>query len=342
MNISLSTIRSGGDIEMEQAMAAKPKSGLPRKIIRVAMRPGKGVILVAFFVLCTALAVNAAVAADQQTFATPEEAAKTLIEAAKNYDTAALLAIFGPGSEQLVSSGDAVSDKAGAERFAAKAAEMMRLDETSAGREVLSIGPDNWPFPIPIVKKGDSWVFDTEAGAQEILDRRVGGNELNTIDVLHAYVEAQRMYASQDRDGSGVLKFARKLGSSEGKHDGLYWPASSTEDVSPLGPLVAEAVAEGYTRQQSGPIPYHGYYFRILTAQGKHAPGGAYSYIINGNMIAGFAMIAFPANYGASGVMTFMVNQQGIVYQKDLGLKTKELAEATKSYDPDSTWKKAE
>lgn len=323
-------------------MMTKPtreRSPLP---VRPPMRPAIGVLLAILFAIGAALPLGIALAADQQTFASPQDAVKALIEAAKNYDTAALEAIFGPGSEDLVSSGDPVSDKTGAEHFAAKATEAMRIDETSDGHDVLSVGPDNWPFPIPIVKKGDSWVFDTEAGMQEILDRRVGANELDTIDVCHAYVDAQRQYASEDRDGSGVLKFAQRMGSSPGKHDGLYWAVSGSEEVSPFGPLVAEAQAEGYTKQESGPAPYHGYYFRILTAQGKNAPGGAYSYIINGNMIAGFAMIAYPAQYGSSGVMTFIVNQQGIVYQKDLGPKTDELAKAIKRYNPDSTWQKAE
>jgi Protein of unknown function (DUF2950) len=327
--------------EMEQAMMTRPASGDREQ--RPASTPrttAAAFLTAALFVLG---ATGGAMAADQQTFASPEEAAKALIAAARNDDTQALLSILGPDSEQLVQSGDDVADKAAATAFAAKAEKMMRIDQGDDGKEVLTIGNDAWPFPIPIVKKGDAWAFDTDAGLQEILNRRIGANELDTIDVCHAYVDAQRQYASADRDDSGVLKFAQRFASSEGKHDGLYWPANNNEEASPFGPLVADAVAEGYSGQKTtGPQPYHGYLYRILTAQGQHAPGGAYSYIINGNMIAGFAMIAYPARYGGSGVMTFIVNQQGIVYQKDLGTKTAQLANAIKRYDPDSSWQKAE
>jgi hypothetical protein len=189
------------------------------------------------------------------------------------------------------------------------------------------------------VKQGDGWIFDSATGRQEILNRRIGANELDTIDVCRAYVAAQREFASEDRDGTGVFKFAQKFISAQGKHDGLYWPIADGEPASPLGPLVADAVAEGYNKKG---VPYHGYYYRILTGQGKNAPGGAYSYIINGNMIAGFALVAFPADYGNSGVMTFIVNQQGVVFQKDLGPKTANLAKAMKIYNPDPSWQRVE
>jgi hypothetical protein len=250
------------------------------------------------------------------------------------------LAILGPGAKDIVSSGDEVQDREAGQQFTARAQQIMRLDQAADGVEIMSIGPDNWPFPIPIVKKGDVWVFDTDAGRQEILNRRVGTNELDTIEVCRAYVVAQREFAAQDRDGSGVLKYAERFISSAGKHDGLYWPASGSEEASPFGPLVADAVAEGYKNKKGA--PFHGYFYRILTAQGQDAPGGAYSYLINGNMIAGFALVAYPAQYGSSGVMTFIVNQQGVVYQKDLGPKTAEIAEGMKLYDPDPSWQRAE
>jgi Protein of unknown function (DUF2950) len=278
-------------------------------------------------------------AAEQKVFAAPDEAAKALVDAASRDDKQAMLAILGPDAAEIVSSGDEVADKAAAARFANSARQSLRLDQTAEGTEVMSIGSDDWPFPIPIVKKDNGWAFDTLAGKQEILNRRIGADELDAIEVCRAYVQAQREYASQDRDGSAVQKFAQRFVSSAGKHDGLYWPAAAGEEPSPFGPLVADAVAEGYNKKGA---PYRGYYYRILKAQGADAPGGAYSYIINGNMIAGFAMVAYPAEYGNSGVMTFIVNQQGIVYQRDLGLRTAELARAMKLYDPDSSWQRAD
>jgi hypothetical protein len=300
----------------------------------------RGHLLLVLLALGAAQAGLAA-AAEQKTFASPEAAAKALVEATRNDDVAEMLAILGPDAQDIVSSGDPVQDKAAAARFAA-AAQQMRLDPSGDGEETLSVGGDNWPFPIPIVKRGDAWLFDTAAGEQEILNRRIGRNELNTIDVCRAFVEAQRQYAGQDRDGSGVLKFAQKFLSSLGKHDGLYWPAATGQETSPMGPLVADAVAKGYTVASGEPTPYNGYFYKMLTRQGPHAPGGAYDYVINGNMIAGFAMVAYPAHYGSSGVMTFIVNQQGIVYQKDLGPNTMALVKAMARYDPDSSWQRAD
>ena len=193
-------------------------------------------------------------------------------------------------------------------------------------------------------KEGETWRFDTAAGKEELLNRRIGKNELNAIQLCHAYVEAQREYASQDWDGDGVLEYAQRIVSTKGKWDGLYWEAAEDEVKSPLGPLVAKAVLEGYTPKGPGDkrAPYHGYYYKILKAQGKNAPGGAYSYIINGHMVAGFALVAYPAEYGSSGIITFTVNQRGIVYQKDLGKKTREIAEAMNTFDPDKTWQKVD
>lgn len=217
---------------------------------------------------------------------------------------------------------------------------LVRVSDT---RVILEVGDDLWPFPVPIVKKDGGWFFDTDAGKDELLSRRVGKNELGTLSAMRACVDAQREYASDDRDGDGVLEYAQRLVSSAGKQDGLYWPRAFDSDESPLGPLMAFAQAEGYSPElrevkevERG--PYHGYYFKILTRQGKHAPGGTYGYIINGNMIAGFAMVAWPAEYGTSGVMTFIVNQQGRVYQKDLGPKTARLASKMKLYDPEPSW----
>jgi hypothetical protein len=207
---------------------------------------------------------------------------------------------------------------------------------------VLEIGTNAWPFPVPIVKNDGKWFFDTVAGREEILNRRIGSNELATLQVMRACVEAEREYASQDRDGNGVLKYAQRFISHPGTRDGLYWPTESDGEISPLGPLVAEAQSEGYGLQsregKARPQPYHGYFFKILTRQGKHAPGGKYDYVINGNMIGGFALVAWPAEYGRSGIMTFIVNQQGLIYQKDLGPKTSKLAPDMKRYDLDPGW----
>jgi hypothetical protein len=281
--------------------------------------------------------------AHQTMFASPDEAAKALIDAADKGDTDALMAIFGPQGSDLVSSGDPVADKSGRERFVASAKQATRLEKVGDDKVILNIGRDDWPLPIPIVRGTGGWYFDTAAGEEEIINRRIGRNELGAIDVCRAYVAAQREYASKDHDGSGVLKFAQRVNSSPNRKDGLYWPAAADgSDLSPLGPLVADAIKEGYTKQEGARTPYHGYYFKILRAQGKAAPGGDYEYVINGNMIAGFALVAWPASYGASGVMTFIVNQQGIVYQKDLGEKTDEVASVMTRYDPDATWQKVE
>jgi hypothetical protein len=211
----------------------------------------------------------------------------------------------------------------------------------------LEIGADGWPFPIPLVKQDGQWFFDTAAGAEEILNRRIGMDEIGAINVCHSYVDAQREYASQDRMGDGVLAYAQFLRSTPGTHDGLFWPTNQPgEELSPLGPLIAQARVDGYHRTakmlNDEQAPYHGYYFKILTRQGKHAPGDKYNYIINGRMIGGFALVAWPAEWGNTGVMTFIVNQQGNVYQKNLGIKTAKIAKAITTYDPDDTWTPAQ
>ncbi len=289
----------------------------------------------------TALAASSPKA--QKSFGSPEDAVKSLVAAVRNNENTELAAILGPGSKAIVSSGDPVADQAGRERFVKLYDEKNAIEGAGTGKAVLSIGSEDYPFPIPVVRKGNVWLFDTKAGKEELLNRRIGRNELEVIDVLHAYVEAQRDYASKDRDGNGVLAFARKIRSTPGKKDGLYWEAKEGEEESPFGPLAAEAAREGYVKSKSGnPAPYHGYLFRILQAQGKNADGGAFDYVVNGRMVLGFAMIAYPAQYEASGVMTFIVNQNGVVYQKDLGKNTGKVATAMKRYDPDKSWKKVE
>jgi len=283
----------------------------------------------------------AATPTKQKTFASPEEAVNAAVTAAKNNDDKELLAIFGAQAKDLLFSGDAVADKQRRERFMAAYTEKNSIVSEGESR-IVTVGKDGWPFPIPLVKKGDSWVFDTDKGREEILNRRIGTNELNAIQVVLTYVDVQREYAMKDRDGDKILEYARRFRSQPGKKDGLYWEAKSGEEQSPLGPLFAKAQAAGYTAQGSGggqtAAPYYGYYYKILESQGKDAPGGAYSYVVNGNMIGGFALVAFPAEYGNSGMMTFIVNYDGKVFQKNLGANTRAIAQAMKDYNPDATW----
>jgi len=273
------------------------------------------------------------------TFANPEEASQALAKAAGTRDRDAVRTIFGLATDEMVAA-DPVQAANDLEKFADAFLVAHQLTNKTDTVIILEVGKDNWPFPIPLVKQGDRWYFDTDAGKDEILTRRIGRDELQTLDTVRAYVDAQREYASRDRNGSQVLQYAQKFASTSGKKDGLYWPEELDGEVSPLGPLVAEAQEEGYSKKDRvGPVPYHGYFFKILTRQGSRAPGGRYNYIINGNMIAGFALVAWPAQYGESGIMTFIVNQQGRVYQKDLGPKTGKLAADMKEYNPDPTWR---
>jgi len=282
--------------------------------------------------------------AQQKRFKSPEEAVKSLTDALRSNNTKELLAIFGPAGKEIISSGDKVADQAVGERFVKDYEEMNKLEKETDKKVTLVIGNREWPFPIPIVKKGETWVFDTMAGKEEILNRRIGRNELNTIQTCLAIVDAQREYAMKDRDSDKLLEYAQRFRSTPGKKDGLYWEAKEGEQQSPLGPLAARAVQEGYKGRKPGdnPAPYHGYFYRILKAQGKNAPGGAYDYVVRGKMIGGFALVAYPAEYGASGIMTFIVNYDGVVYQKDLGKETGKIAIAMTKYDPDKTWKKVE
>ena len=276
-------------------------------------------------------------------FTSPEEAVKALVEACRQNDTQGLLALFGPEGKDIVSSGDEVADKTQLSKFVEDYEAKHRLEQGTPGTAILYAGKEDWPLPVPIVKKGEKWYFDAAAGKEEILNRRIGRNELSVIEVMHAYVDAQREYATRkDRGGDTLAEFAQKFRSSEGKKDGLYWPAKEGEEMSPLGPFAAQAVSEGYGGKKEAPRPYHGYYYKILKAQGKNAPGGEYDYVVNGKMILGFALVAWPAEYDNSGIMTFIVNQDDRVYQKDLGPDTEKTASALEKYDPDQSWKKAE
>ena len=272
------------------------------------------------------------------TYASPEDAAQALATAAGAKDREAVRALFGLATDELVAA-DPVQAANDLEKFVEAFQAKHQLTPQSDTVVVLEIGQRDWPFPIPLVKQDGRWYFDTNAGKQEVLNRRIGRNELATLETVRAYVDAQREYASRDRNGDEVLQYAQKFTSTPGQKDGLYWSPDLDGEISPLGPLVAEARGEGYRRKgKDEPVPYHGYFFKILTRQGRHAPGGRYDYIINGKMIAGFALVAWPAQHGESGVMTFIVNQQGRVYQKDLGPKTGTLAAAMKEYDPAPGW----
>jgi hypothetical protein len=278
----------------------------------------------------------------QKTFASGDEAAQALFVAAQSGDKAALLEIFGSAGSQIISSGDEVQDKKAGDQFVSRYQQMHRLGREPDGTTTLYIGAENWPVPIPLIDKGGAWYFDTATGKKAILYRRIGGNEYAAMDVCEALVDAEDDYYSQSRDGR-PQQYTQKFASDQGQHNGLYWKTSDNEPESPIGPLVAYAAGEGYGKTQGGgPTPYHGYFYLILTAQGADAPGGAKSYVVNGEMTGGFAILAYPAVYRSSGVMTFIVNQDGVIYQKDLGAQTAELAKAMKDYAPDKTWHKVE
>ena len=274
----------------------------------------------------------------QKTFSSPEEASNALFVATQNNDEKAMLEIFGPDEKQIVASGDDTEDSNNRAIFVKKYEEMHRLVREPDGTVTLYIGAENWPTPIPLVNKGTVWYFDTGAAKKEILFRRIGRNEMSTIVVCRQLAAAQKEYYASHHE-----EYAQKIFSDEGQHDGLYWKAADGEPKSPIGPLVASAVAEGYPKDQNGaPTPFRGYFYRILTRQGKAAPGGAKNYIVNGKMTEGFAFVAYPAEYRSSGVMTFIVGADGVVYQKDLGKKTEAHAKSWKEYNPDSSWHKVE
>jgi hypothetical protein len=273
-------------------------------------------------------------------FASPEAAVTALASAVSTTNRVELRSIFGPAVEELVNP-DSVQAANEFSSFATALGETNRLVMETVDRQVLEIGFELWPFPVPIVKTEGGWVFDTAAGTEELLNRRIGSNELETIEVLRTYVLAQREYASRDRDGDEVLEYAQHVLSTPGNKDGLFWSPEIDGEVSPLGPSMAAAQAEGYRRSTgvaSGPEPFRGYFFKVLRRQGSHAPGGKYGYVINGNMIGGFAMLAWPAGYGETGIMTFIVNQQGRVYQRDLGPRTSVIAKRLETFDPRPGW----
>jgi len=277
-----------------------------------------------------------------EAFNSPQKAIEALAGAVKKDDVQAIISIFGPEGRDIFLSGDPVADRSDRIRFLEVLKEGHVIEGKGPGKAILVLGNEEWLFPIPLVKQGNQWYFDVSAGKQEILDRRIGQNELNVINVMTTYVDAQNEYAAKDLDGDGVHAFASGLRSDPGKKNGLYWPVKKGEAMSPMGPLVAEAVRRGYTRKGGKPFPYHGYYYGILLGQGDHAYGGAYDYQTHGKSILGHALLAYPAKYGVSGIMTFMVNQQGVLYEKDLGQDTASPAMAITKFDPDKSWNKTD
>jgi hypothetical protein len=299
-------------------------------------------VAVGFTILAaTATAQNATGEQAQKRFSTAEEAVQTVIKAAKANNKTELLSIFGSGAEDLFSSGDKVADRRARQLILVALNEKWSLASQGPNTKTLVIGNEEWPYPIPLVKDKTGWRFDTAAGREEILYRRIGRNELNTMKTCLIYVKAQNEYAQKGHDGKAAELFAQKLASEPGKQDGLFWKSGPGEELSPLGAFAAEASSEGYSRSDSGPTPFHGYVFRLLKAQGPAAPGGKKSYISDGEMKNGFALVAYPAEYRNSGVMTFIVNQDGIVYEKDLGEKTTQVAGQITEYNPDKSWRKS-
>jgi hypothetical protein len=298
------------------------------------------------FLMLTSLAATlvvvatASVALAQESYKTPEDAATALLAAAKSGDDKAALAVFGPAGAQIISSGDPVNDANQRAKFVSAYEAKHQIETKGNRRAALIVGENDWSFPVPLIKTKHGWEFDTDEGLQEILARRIGHNELNTIQVCLAYIDAQEEYAEKDR-GFGAGVYAQRFVSEPGKKNGLYWPTAQGEPESPLGELFAKASRQGY-RTGEGRSPYHGYYYKILTKQGPAAEGGAADYIVHGKMIGGFALVAYPAEYRNSGVMTFIVNYRGTVFQKDLGPDTAALAEAMTSFNPGAGWKKAD
>lgn len=277
----------------------------------------------------------------QRMFDTPEAAVAALTDAARKNDQAMLESILGPGSREVISSGDPVADASTRDDFLMAYDEKSNLVAVNDNTRALQIGQTDWPLPIPLVRQGSSWRFDTDAGRDEIINRRIGRNELNAIEASMAFVDAEQDYASEDRDGDNIIEYAQRFFSTPGMKDGLYWQTQPDEEDSPLGPLFDEARGAGY---QPGSAPpgsaYYGYRYKILTSQGPAAMGGAYDYVINGNMLAGVGLVAYPAQYGVSGIASFIVNHDGVVYQKDLGPETAMVATAMTVFDPDGTWQR--
>lgn len=303
-----------------------------------------GMLLAVAVAVAAGLVVRTAAGAPAggpKTFASPDAAAQGLVDALKAHDHNSTIAILGASAKEWLSSGDKVADRAAAGRFVKAYEEKHSLVNEGEAKAILMIGDDDYPFPFPLVKADGGWRFDPEQGREEILNRRIGKNELFTIQTLLAIVDAQRDYASADRNGNGLLEYAQKFASSPGKHDGLYWPAKPGEPESPLGPLVVQAARVGYRRQAGKPTAYHGYYYRMLTAQGKDAAGGAYSYVVHDHvMLGGFAVLAYPAKYGGSGIKSFLVSHQGVVFEKDLGPDTEKTVKQITTFNPDQSWEK--
>lgn len=297
------------------------------------------VLVAGFFYLITAMPLTAQAINGQKTFSSSSEAVQALVEAAKSGDPAQLEPLLGPQAPQLIASGNVGAAKELLAGFVKAYGEKHSLSVEAQGFEYLQVGTNDWPFPFPIVRDGKVWYFDVDRGNQEILDRRIGRDELGAIAVCEGYVQSQIQYASKGRDGNPGGVYAQRFHSNTGKQDGLYWPVSKGEHESPMGPLVATAsAAERVGQPEGSPVPYYGYFYRILTEQGPDAPGGAKSYIADGKLTGGFALIAYPAEYRSSGVMTFIVNQDGVIYQQDLGDQTDELASKATAYNPDSSW----
>jgi hypothetical protein len=273
--------------------------------------------------------------AGTKTFDTPQQAADALVKAAASGDQAAVIALFGPDGKDIVTTGDTVDDKSRMAKFAQLAKEKTHISKDGAHKAIVEIGNEDWPVPVPLVESGGKWRFDAKQGREEILNRRIGGNELDTINLLRGYVEAQQDYASIPRDESGARQYAQKFISTAGKHDGLSWREADGKPGGPMGDEIAKALADGYTDKTQ---PYNGYYIRVLTSQGSNARLGARDYVWKGAMVGGFGAIAWPAQYGVTGIQTFQVNNDGVVYQKDLGPETAKIAAGIKAYDPDKTW----
>jgi hypothetical protein len=291
---------------------------------------------VSLFVIGLPTCVAAQAASGQKTFAKPSDGVKALVAAARAGDQAELLAVLGPGSKDLIESGDPIADKKGLQGFVKSYDAKHSLTVTAPGYVTLIVGASDWPMPIPLVRDGTSWYFDSAQGRDEVINRRIGENELGAIAVCEGYYRAQKEYAAKGHDGMPAGLYAQKFASDPGKHNGLYWEVAAGKPQSPMGPAVAEAAAEGYGG--GGPEPYHGYIYKRLNSQGADANGGAKSYIVNGKQAGGFALIAYPAKYGTSGIMTFIVNQEGVIFQKDLGDNTETAARAIATFNPDQSW----
>jgi hypothetical protein len=300
--------------------------------------------LMIVFVICLTsiglVGIAMGAAAKQKRFPSPEAAVQALMDAAKRNDIDTMLQIFGPEAESFINTGDPVSDQISRARFVQAYEEAHALVRSGDTKVTLQVGKDEWPFPIPLVKDSTSWHFDAEAGQEELLNRIIGRNELDVIQVCLAYVDAQREYYRRNPQRDALLQYAQRFMSTEGERDGLYWETTADEAPSPLGPFLARARTEGYEHTADNPIPYYGYYYKILTGQGPNAPGEVYDYVVRDKMIGGFAMVAYPAQYGSSGIMTFIVNHDGVVYQKDLGPDTTAIAQSMTTFDPDETWEK--